>query len=434
MCSFDTGRMITQRNLDVMIVGGGIGGLTLAQGLHRAGVAVTVYERTEARTDWLQGYRLHINPHGSTALRDCLPPAEWQAFLDTVSTSGGGFGFATEHLDDLIRFAPGEISKAGTDPAEQHYGVSRISLRAVLLSGLDDVVRLGKEFTHYEITPAARVTAYFADGTSATADVLIGADGANSRVRGQLLPDARRDDTGVTAIAGKHLLTNATKLPRTLTEDANMVVPAGRGFMFTAVWKGDRQMVPTGAPANVHADPTSNYTFWAYADASAQFPADISGMSGEALRRLCIDKTTGWSPAIRDLVAGSDPETVNALRIRSAAPVTPWESGPVTLLGDAIHNMTPMAGVGANTALRDADLLRRMILEVHNGDRPLIDALHTYEAEMLEYGFAAVKQSLRNAKQAASANRLGRAMFRTVLRTMNAVPPLKRRMAAQLGR
>jgi salicylate hydroxylase len=87
--------MTPQKKLDVMIIGGGIGGLCLTQGLRRTGIPVTVYERTQARTDWLQGYRIHINPHGSRALHDCLPPAAWQRFLDSVSVNDGGFGFAT---------------------------------------------------------------------------------------------------------------------------------------------------------------------------------------------------------------------------------------------------------------------------------------------------------------------------------------------------
>jgi 2-polyprenyl-6-methoxyphenol hydroxylase-like FAD-dependent oxidoreductase len=81
--------------LRVAIVGAGIGGLCLAQGLHRAGVDVTVHERRHARDDWLQGYRIHVNPHGSRALRDCLPPQRWAAFLGTVSADDGGFGFVT---------------------------------------------------------------------------------------------------------------------------------------------------------------------------------------------------------------------------------------------------------------------------------------------------------------------------------------------------
>src|SRR5687767_4308307 len=103
----------------VMIIGGGIGGLCLAQGLHRSGIDVTVHERTEARTDWLQGYRIHINPNGSRALHGCLPPALWQRFLDTVSVETGGFGFTTEHLDDLLRFGQEEIMPPSA-PEDRH--------------------------------------------------------------------------------------------------------------------------------------------------------------------------------------------------------------------------------------------------------------------------------------------------------------------------
>jgi 2-polyprenyl-6-methoxyphenol hydroxylase-like FAD-dependent oxidoreductase len=227
--------MTIPQQLHIMIIGGGIGGLCLAQGLRHAGIPVTVYERTKVRTDWLQGYRIHINPHGSRALHDCLPPAIWQRFLDSVSLNEGGIGFATEQLDDLVRFTGAEILPEA-DPADAHYGASRISLREVLLSDLDDVVRLGKAFERYEIGADERVTAHFSDGTSATADILIGADGANSRVRQQLLPHAQRIDTGILAVAGKHRLDGAD-LPRTLREDVNIVIPADGGFLLTAVWQ-----------------------------------------------------------------------------------------------------------------------------------------------------------------------------------------------------
>jgi 2-polyprenyl-6-methoxyphenol hydroxylase-like FAD-dependent oxidoreductase len=420
-----------------MIIGGGIGGLCLAQGLRRAGLDVAVYERTLTRTDWLQGYRIHINPHGSRALHDSLEPDNWQAFLDTVSISGGGFGFATEQLRDLLRFRGDELAPTTTDPADRHYGVSRISLRQVLLSGMDEVVRLGKTFESYAVLPDGRVTAYFADGTTATADLLIGADGANSRVRRQLLPNAERVDTGIVAVAGKHQLTEESlaTLPSVLSTDANIVVPADRGFLFTAVWQHDRRWVTAdgGRPARSLLDDSSDYTFWAYADAAGQFPGNLGELSGEALTALILDKTADWAPGLRHLIGDSDPTTVNAVRVRSASPVAAWPTGPVTLMGDAVHNMTPMAGIGANTALRDADLLRRQLIAVVQGEQQLIPAIHAYEAQMLDYGFAAVKRSLRNAQQAGAANRFGRLVFRGALRTMNALPPLRNKLAATLG-
>ncbi|MDG4827591.1 NAD(P)/FAD-dependent oxidoreductase [Asanoa sp. WMMD1127] len=406
-------------NFSVAVVGGGLGGLALAHGLRRAGITVDVYERTRERTDWLQGYRIHINPAGAGAMHHCLPPAGWQSFLDTVSVGDGGFGFLTDQATELIGLADDEINDPAAAPPDRHYGVSRIRLREVLLDGLDDVVHLGRELTRYELT-GDRVTAHFADGGTATADILVGADGANSRVRGQLLPHAHRVDTGVIAVAGRFALdgASAADLPAALTDRANLVVPRGRGSLFTAVWRG------AGA---------ADHAIWGFSDAADRFPADVTTLDGAALRQVVRDRMTGWSPAFHHLVGRSDPATVHALRVRSAAPVDPWPTGRVTLLGDAIHNMTPMAGVGANTALRDADLLRRELIAARAGERPLVDAIGRYEREMLRYGFAAVRQSLRNAEQAAHSTALGRAGFRTMLRLTAAVPPLRRGMARRLG-
>lgn len=428
----------------VLIIGGGIGGLCLAQGLRRADIPVTVYERSATRTDWLQGYRIHINPNGSRALHRNLEPAAWQAFLDTVSAGGGRFAFVTEQLDTLIELGD-DIVNTDPDPANQHHGASRITLRQVLLSGLDDVVEFGKTFERYELTGDGRahqqVTAHFTDGSTATGDLLVGADGSNSRVRAQLLPYAGRIDTGVVAVAGKYHLTEASRarLAPELTTRVNNVVPANHGFMFSAFWQGDRQRATTGIGGNdpghrpgLLFDNTADYTFWAYGDAAFRLPS-LDGLTGPQLQEIVLDRIASWSPDLRRLVAESSADTVNALAIRSATPVDPWPTGPVTLLGDAIHNMTPMAGIGANTALRDADLLARQLVEVRDGRLGLVPAVHEYERRMLDYGFAAVKQSLRNAKQAASGNRFARGAFRTVLRVANAVPPLKRKMFGDLG-
>ena len=395
----------------VLIAGGGIGGLCLAHGLRRAGIDVHVFERTTERDDWLQGYRIHINPAGARALHDCLEPAGWKSFLDTVSTGDGGFGFMTDRGGDLLRFAGSEINK----PGDEHYGVSRIALRQVLLAGLDDSLSLGKEFVSYEPAPGGRVTAHFADGSAATGDLLVGADGANSRVRRQLLPHADRIDTGVVAMAGKYPLTGTSALPEPLTTMANIVIPAGPGSLFTAVWQGS----------------VDAYVLWGFAEAARRLPPEVAALDGPSLQGLVLDRIEGWWAGFRDLVAGSDPATVHAFPVKSAAIVEPWATGPVTLLGDAIHSMTPMAGVGANTALRDADLLRRRLIA---GGGALIPAVASYEREMLDYGFAAVRLSLRNTRQAANSTRLSRAAFRTGLRVVAAVPPLRRAMARGLGR
>ncbi len=432
-----------RRPLRVAVIGGGIGGLCLAHGLRRAGVDVTVYERTVVRDDWLQGYRIHINPAGSRALQSCLPTALWQEFLATAGTPAAGFGFFTEHLDELL-YLPNELISGGRDdPTQTHHSVSRISLRQVLLRGLDDVVQFGKTFQQYEQHPDATVTAHFTDGTSANCDVLVAADGANSAVRRQYLPDARRIDTGVVAVAGKLPLTEQTTswLPERLRTSVSNIMPANDGALFVAVWEGDRRTAATPsldpsttAPGGLLLDNTQDYLFWAYAAGRDRYPTDVlAGGDGAALQHTVATAIAGWHPALSRMVTASHPTTVAPVVVRSMAPVPAWTTTNVTLIGDAIHNMTPMAGIGANTALRDAALLCHQLAAAHRGEAELTSLIHDYETRMLDYGFAAVKLSLRNARQAASANRLARGAFKTMLRATNHLPPLKRQFARQIG-
>jgi 2-polyprenyl-6-methoxyphenol hydroxylase-like FAD-dependent oxidoreductase len=411
----------------VLVIGGGIGGLCLAHGLRATGADVRVYERGHTRDDWLQGYRIHISPAGSAALHACLPAAQWSAFEAGVADPGSGdvFAFRDEQLRTLVSIPAELLAGDPADPVARHRSVSRIRLRGVLLGGLDDVMEYGREFVRYELAPDRRVTAHFADGSSATGDVLVGADGANSRVRQQYLPHARRVDTGVLAVAGKHPLPGPQPLPDALLVAPNNIVPPRSSWMFTAPWRA-------GAPVpGQPVDDEQDYLLWSYAAATHRFPSDVLDRDGAALMRLVLECTASWSPDIRTMVANSDPSTVAALPLRTMLPVEPWPASPVTLIGDAIHNMTPMAGVGANTALRDAALLAQRLGAA--GPDGLVAAIAGYEREMLDYGFAAVRTSLRNARQAASDRRLPRALFTTVLRTAEAVPAMKRRMFAGMG-
>jgi 2-polyprenyl-6-methoxyphenol hydroxylase-like FAD-dependent oxidoreductase len=83
---------------NVVIIGAGVGGLCLAQGLRQAGVPVQVYERDQAPDARLQGYRLNIEPVGSRALHDCLPGQLWQLLVATAGDPGPGMGVFTHRL------------------------------------------------------------------------------------------------------------------------------------------------------------------------------------------------------------------------------------------------------------------------------------------------------------------------------------------------
>src|SRR5262245_12996788 len=164
--------------LHVIIIGGGIGGLCLAQGLRKAGISVAVYEKGPKRADphWLQGYQIHITPSGSRALQECLPPAVWNTLVANACVSNAGFQVLTEQMKEIAFVEPEMMD--GTS----HIPIVRATLREVLLEGLDNVVIFEKEFSHYEQAPHGRVIAFFKHGTSAMGDVLVGAYGTCSVV------------------------------------------------------------------------------------------------------------------------------------------------------------------------------------------------------------------------------------------------------------
>ena len=111
----------------------------------------------------------------------------------------------------------------------------------------------------------------------------------------------------------------------------------------------------------------------------------------------------------------------------------PWQTPRITLLGDAIHSMTPYRGIGANVALKDAVRLKRALVAAHRGERDVVDALHEYEIGMRDYGFRAVRNSLKAMRQTVTDSTLALVFSRTMLRAINALPSLKQRIARRLG-
>jgi salicylate hydroxylase len=305
------------------------------------------------------------------------------------------------------------------------------------------VLHYDKVFERYEHNSDGTITCHFAGGTSAVADVLVGADGAGSRVRTQYLPHAERIDTGIKTIAGKFPLNELTKstLPPRLWDGPNNVMPPKGCGMFTAphdlseaITDGIGGNDETYAHDAVLFDNTNSYVMWVYAATDDHYPVvNLSTMDGSELRNLVSTMITDWHPALRQLVADSPAETVSLLPIRTSVPIPRWDTTNITLLGDAIHSMTPFRGIGANTALRDAALLARNLIAAARGERELLEAIADYETQMTDYGFTAVRDSLRTAKQFISDNRVGRTIFKTVLRFFSAIPPLKRKVFSDQG-
>lgn len=142
--------------------------------------------------------------------------------------------------------------------------------------------------------------------------------------------------------------------------------------------------------------PADDYLMWALVSHASSLSLNDRQLRAAApgqIHAVVADCIADWHPALREMVAQADISATFPVHIRSAQQVEPWPTCNITLLGDAIHTMTPAGGIGANTALRDAELLSQTLAEIAAGDKPLILALQEYETAMLRYAFEAVRHS-----------------------------------------
>lgn len=390
------------RTLRVAVVGGGVGGLCLAQGLRQDGVDVTVYERDPALHSRRQGYRIHLDARAGLALHACLPPDLYRLFLDTLGRPGTAISVVDQRLEVVHRTQGAPASPGTPEPAALSAPADRRVLREVLAAGLDGTLEHGREFTGFEELPEG-VRLRFADGSTADADVLVGADGVNSRVRRQYLPDAQVTDTGARCVYGRTPLTRETLalLPPTLLDGFTAIVGGGTVGMAAALVRfpdpPDAVARRTGHGAAV--SPAADYLMWAVTAPAKGFglrDAELSALDAAALHARALAAITGWHPHLRALVGATDIGETFLVRVSTSQPVPAWPASRITLLGDAIHAMSPAGGSGANTALTDASVLRRELAAAARGDKPLLDAVGAYEERMREYGFAAVAAADRN--------------------------------------
>ncbi|MFD1537208.1 FAD-dependent oxidoreductase [Nonomuraea guangzhouensis] len=389
--------------MHVIVIGAGLGGLCLAQRLRQDGISVSVHEQDPTPIFRAQGYRLHINADGRRALEHALPPRLWQLFLATAGTPGPRSVFLDEQL------VPGWTAEAEPGPAP--LAADRLTLRQILLSGLEDVVTFGKTCTGFATAPTgraenatanSRVTAHFADGSTATGDVLVAADGVNSVIRRQLLPHARVVDTGLRQLYGKIPLDDRTRA--LFGDDMFNVFTAivGPRDAFIGVAPVEfpepiQQAVLRHAPAvRLHA--VQDYMTCSFGLRGEHLPRtddELHRMSGAELRAMVLDLIDGWHPRVQRIVREWDAASIFPAVLRTSVPIEAWPTTAVTLLGDAVHAMSPAGGVGANTALRDAATLADALNKAAHG-RPLVAAVRDYETAMLDYGFAAVRASADN--------------------------------------
>ena len=399
----------------VAVVGAGLGGLCLAQGLRRHGIEVTVYEHDDALDSRGQGYRLHLD--AGEALHACLPPDLYEL---CVATSGRPSTRLTVIRGDSMRILHqhgGPAPVGGYDPLDPRTlstGVNRQTFREVLAGRLDDAIVFGRACTGFE-QDGSGVRVHFADGApDATADVLVGADGVHSVIRRQHLPHARIETTPALCVFGR----------TPLTDDSRSLIPSYTAEGFTGVAGPkvglamgvlDFRETPPAAAARIAPDieltAVRPYLMWAVTGSARRFPGRLDPTDSAALNEAALSAISSWHPDLRRLIELAAAEETMLTPIRTSVPIDPWPTTRVTLLGDAIHAMSPARGSGANTALRDAALLAAELGAAHRAEKPVLQAVHDYEQRMIEDGFAAVEAS-RLANRSGLASRLSAALRR----------------------
>lgn len=316
----------------VMIIGGGIGGLTAAVAFRRRGWDAAVYEAAPEFKPVGKG--IWVQPNAMQVLARL-------GLADAVARAG----LPVERIQ--LRTSSGAVlSTVDLDAVTAEYGHSVVSVhRAELVEALaaglpPDALHLGRRFTGFTLEPD-RVVARFEDGGEAAADLLVGADGLRSAVREQLFPGVPLRYSGQTCYRG----VSAVDLPAGLSNTCWEVWGGRYRFGFSAI--GPRQV------------------YWF---APVVSPAGAAG----SFRK---EWYAGFPEPIPAILAAADPAEVIQTDLYDFAPIPQWHAGRVVLLGDAAHAMTPNLGQGGAQAIEDAFVLAEQVA----GRDSLAEALDAYE-------------------------------------------------------
>ncbi|MCP2259279.1 2-polyprenyl-6-methoxyphenol hydroxylase [Streptoalloteichus tenebrarius] len=336
----------------LVIVGAGLGGLTLARVLHVHGIESVVLDLDPSPLARAQGGMLDIHEEsGQVALREARLHDE---FLTKVNPGGQAMRVVDQHANVLR-----EEADDGTGGRPE---IDRGDLRALLLASLPDgTVRWGSKATSVRSLGEGRHEVTLADGTALTTDLLVGADGAWSRVR-PLLSPATPAYTGISFV--ELTLHDAdTRHP----ECAALI----GGGMFFAVAGGKGMLA--------HRETDGSLQVYVALQLPEDGLAAIDFTDTDAAKAALLEHFADWAPTLRALITEADAPLVPRL-IHQLPVGHRWERVPgVTLLGDAAHLMSPFAGEGANLAMADGADLGRLLAE-HPEDTEA--ALSDYEAIM----------------------------------------------------
>lgn len=340
--------MAASRPLHVLVSGGGLSGLALAQALLKDGNTVEVFER-DVDFDRKQGYYLNVNAQGGEALRHCLPADLFELYAQT-SRRTCRRPESIVMTSQLIELSAQPHLGPPNDGPCPHTGVHRRTLRQVLAARLGATLRTGMSVVSF-FQDGDGVTVTLSDGSTARGILLVGADGIRSAVRTQLMPDVVVVPAGITGIGvyGRAPLTPEldAQLPPILHEGVIIAIDPRTGArLLLAEFRPRRPVHEASADLapDVALDPVPDYLMVSCSTApGTQVPPQSEWASGTsaALRSSMLDAIQGWDPALRATVAAIDLDSLFMIPFGYIEPRDVWEPSRVTLMGDAAHGMLP---------------------------------------------------------------------------------------------
>ena len=371
----------------VIVIGAGIGGLALACGLRKHGVDVEVFERDSVLAD-TGGYHLHLHGRALAALRRLLPPDAVERLYASSATGRADQRVAMrDHRGRLL-----SVQRRDDDGA---LNVDRVTLRRLLGDTAGADLRLGRRYIEH--VGAAAVEARFADGSSATGDVLVGADGVGSAIAYGLAGRPTTAPVGVLGVGGCTPVEKLSACAASLYERNSAFAVGPRG---TGLYVGHHDPVGDAAVRSDAARPTTRVPTYIWGAMIVGSDVGLAGRSGADLRAATVEYLagSGWSDRMLEVIANADPVGVAAFPLHAATDpdgLAPWPASRITALGDAVHAVPPTGGQGAATAILDAEALCVELVAAGRGDKTTVVAVHDFERRMRQHAKTAVVDSLR---------------------------------------
>lgn len=365
-------------NKKIAIIGGGPGGLTLARLLQLNNVDVTVYERDQDKNARVQGSPLDL--HDDSGLAALRKAGLLQAFSNNFMPGADRKKIMNERAEVLLSDHEG---KPEEDFGAAHFRpeIARGALRRILLESLQPgTIAWDSHFITMEVQNDGWLL-YFKNGSTAYADIVVAADGANSKIR-PYLTDSKAFYSGIIMLEG-NIYNAPVQAPRIAS-----LLQGGKIMAF-----GREKDILMGQKDN---DEIGFYlSFKAEEHWAASSGLDFADR--EQLLEWFRQQYTGWSPVWEELLE------------QAAMPLIPrpiycipqdqsWEALPnLTMLGDAAHVMPPFAGEGVNMAMLDALELSELLTSGRH--HSLQSAIAEYETRMRERAAIISRESLENGER-----------------------------------